>query len=93
MTKEVKRCESFNNAKPGSFAPGAHSFVVFLWKNILDRHLSVTSVAEVSGIERANIYKWRNSIKGPYLMQVEAVLNALGYKIQIVKSDENQEKE
>lgn len=63
----------------------SHPFVRFVWEDIIDRELSLNSVADAAGIDRSTLHKWRKAHKGPYLMQLEEVLKALGYELRIAK--------
>lgn len=88
MMKKLRPARENNGPKLGRFSRHAHPSVAFLWREIMKQKVSLSSVAEAAGVERSNIHKWRNSEKGPYLLQIEAVLNALGYEFKIVRREE-----
>lgn len=85
MIKPLRERLSFNPPKMGKFSEHTHPFIVKLWEEIVARKVSLSSVAEAAGVERASIHKWRKSQRGPYFLQLEAVINALGYEFQMVK--------
>lgn len=85
MIKSLKPCREYTLPKIGEFAPGVHPLVKFVWREIVDRRVQVGSVADAAGIDRSTLQKWRKSVKGPYVWQIEEVLNALGYELRAVK--------
>ena len=85
MNKKLSPIWRNNPPKMGKITSHTHPLVVFMWREIERRKVTLTSVSDASGIERASIHKWKTSPKGPYLVQLEAVLNALGYKITVEK--------
>lgn len=87
MAKPLRECRGVVAPKLGKFTKHTHPFVVFIWREIIKRNVSLSSVAESAGIERSNIHKWRKTPKGPYLLQIESVLNALGYELKIVEKE------
>lgn len=90
MIKKLRKALEFNPPKAKEVPDRAHPFVGFIWHEIMKQKVSVSSVAESAGVERATIYKWRDNAgeRRPYLLQIECVLMALGYKLKIVKADE-----
>lgn len=86
--KPLRPMKMFNPPKLGKFDDHAHPFVKFLWEDIIRKRVSLSSVADAAGVERANIHKWRKRGKGPHLLQIEAVLSALGYELKIVRKGE-----
>lgn len=86
--KKLKPCYDKRPPLLGKFSPHAHPFVEFIWRDIIDRKLSLTSVAQAAGIDRSTMHKWRNAHKGPYLLQLTEVLTVLGYELKIVKVGE-----
>lgn len=85
MIKPLRERREGNPPKLGKFSNHSHPFVKFIWKEIIRQRVSLSSVADSAGVERSNIHKWRYSEKGPYLLQLEAVLLVLGYELKIVK--------
>lgn len=88
MLKPVKTNASFKKARIGEFAPHAHKFIRFIWQDIVDRDLQVKSVADAAGVDASTLHKWRRSIKGPFLFQLEEVLEVLGYELKIVRKED-----
>ncbi len=60
-----------------------HPFVRLIWDTIAEREVSVRSVSDVSGIDPHSLRHWRRGKTGPRIAHVEAVLNALGYRLVI----------
>ncbi len=87
MTPKLKASTTGIAPKLGSFSKHSHPFVRIVWEEIIDRKVSVRSVAKASGLDPSTIYKWRNSPKGPYLSQLNDVLSVLGLEIKIVKKE------
>ena len=87
MTPKLKPSNTGIPPKLGSFAKHSHPFVKIMWQEIIDRKVSVRSVARAAGIDPATIYKWRRSPKGPTLSQIDDVLSVLGYEIVVKKKD------
>ena len=88
MLKALKPCKKKRRPQLGDFATHAHPFVKFIWQDIIERDIELTSVANAAGIDRSTLHKWRKVCKGPYLMQLEEVLTVLGYRLEIVRADE-----
>lgn len=87
--KKLRKCLPFNEPKIGNFAPHVNPVVIFIWNEIIRQKVSLTSVAEATGIERAIFHRWRVWLNGPKYWQVEAALRVLGYKLKIVKIEED----
>lgn len=69
---------------------GAHWIVKLIWRRINDQRASQADVAERSGLNVGTITKWRRGVRSPRLVEAEAVLNALGYRL-VVKSMEDED--
>ena len=85
MRKSVKQCQSNKRPKPRNLSPRTHHLVRFIWDEILSPDLELQSVADAVGFDRSNFYKWCKAVKGPHIMQLEEVLEVLGYELQIVR--------
>lgn len=64
-----------------------HPFVRKIWVEINTQCTSQEDVAARAGVSSSAMRKWRRGINSPKLIDIEAVLNALGYKI-VLKSDD-----
>lgn len=62
-----------------------HKFVDFVKNEIERKHISQNELASISGVDRGSISKWFCATRNPRLFMIEAVLNALGYELRIVK--------
>lgn len=85
MMKSLKSASLKRPPQMGEFIPQAHPLVKFVWQEIVDRKLELSSVANAAGIDRSTLHKWRKSPKGPYLLQLNEVLQVLGYELTAVK--------
>ena len=73
--------------KLGSYLPsvdGVHPFVRFLDDN---RTIPMSVLSERAGVSHNSINRWRLEGREPKLSDIEAVLNALGYDIVMVKRE------
>lgn len=85
MRKSVKTCQTKKRPRPRTISPHTHYLVRFIWDEILSRELELQSVADAVGFDRSNFYKWCKATKGPHIMQLEEVLEVLGYELQVVR--------
>jgi transcriptional regulator with XRE-family HTH domain len=65
----------------------AHPLVRELFKLLNDRELMINDVAKPSGIARNTISEWRYR-RLPSVASLEAVLNAFGFELKIVKKED-----
>lgn len=89
MMKSLKKSKRINRPKLGNFLPHTHKFVRFVWEEVVNRDLELTSVANAAGVDRSTLHKWKKNTKGPYLVQLEEVLEALGYELMIVEKNKS----
>ena len=88
MRKPLVKVTKYRAPKIGKISKRAHPFVSLAWEEIIRQGVTVSSVSESSGVTRENIYNWKTRVNGPFLKQIEAVLDSLGYEIKIVKKKE-----
>lgn len=86
MIMKLKICSAKRPPQLGTFSSHSHPFVKFVWEDIIERNLELSSVARAAGIDRSTLHKWRKSPKGPSVGQIQEVLTALGYELKIIKS-------
>jgi transcriptional regulator with XRE-family HTH domain len=60
-----------------------HPFVKFIAYQMTHNNVGLQKLAEKSGMGESTIRAWKNGNTAPKLMHVEAVLNSLGYSIEI----------
>jgi len=76
--------------KPSLHSPAVgravHPFVWWMWNEINEQRTSQEDIAERSGITSSAMRKWRTGQQAPTLAAIEAVINALGYKL-VIKED------
>jgi hypothetical protein len=64
-------------------ANGVHPILKWVWCEILRQDVSLQSVAQRAGFEGKTIRNWWNGKSSPALVDVQAVVNALGYQLVI----------
>lgn len=63
-----------------------HPFVRLILSKMRDDHLTYAALGKLSGLTPSTIHHW-NKVQ-PRLHNIEAVLNALGYRLKIVPIEE-----
>ena len=63
-----------------------HPFIRFIWRKINEEMWSQEDLAQRSGISSSCMRKWRRGERNPRISEIEAVINALGYKL-VIKED------
>ena len=66
----------------------AHPFVRRIYQEMVAQQTTASDVAERSGVGRDTIRSWRGR-NSPTLANIEAVLGALGYRLEIVEQKES----
>jgi transcriptional regulator with XRE-family HTH domain len=65
-----------------------HPLVRWMWKQMNKQLASQEDVAKRSGVSSSAMRKWRVGVRSPRIMELEAVINALGYKLTVKEKDE-----
>jgi transcriptional regulator with XRE-family HTH domain len=65
-----------------------HPIVRWIWDQINFQHASQEDIAKRSGVSSSAMRKWRDGVRSPRLMELEAVVNALGFKIKVVMQED-----
>lgn len=60
-----------------------HPFVRWIWTEMNYQRASQEDIAARSGVSSSAMRKWHQGINSPKLMDIEAVVNALGYDLAI----------
>jgi transcriptional regulator with XRE-family HTH domain len=60
----------------------------FLRKIRTEHNLSLAKLAEKSGVADTTIMKWEKGESSPNIDKLQKVIGALGYKMQIVKTED-----
>lgn len=60
-----------------------HPLVRWIWQQINDQRASQEDVAERSGVSSSTIRKWRDGVRSPRLVELESVVNVLGYQLKV----------
>lgn len=66
---------------------GAHPFVRWIWAEINRQKCSQHDVCARSGVSASAMRKWRLNSRNPRITELEAVVNALGYRI-VLRADD-----
>jgi hypothetical protein len=90
MTPKLRLSTTGYAPRLGTFGSHSHPFVRDMWQAIIDQKVSVRSVAHAAGVDPATLHKWRRSIKGPTLAQIDDVLSVLGYELTIQRKKNNE---
>lgn len=74
----------------GECHSGAHHLVKLIWKEINAQQASQQDVVDRAGINLRTMTKWRDGSRSPRMLEVEAVLNVLGFNLvaRRVRDDE-----
>lgn len=73
--------------KPPADDKFVHPLVRWIWVEMNHQCASQEDVAERAGISSSAMRKWRRGASSPKLNDIEAVINALGYKIKVTVSE------
>jgi len=65
-----------------------HPLVRWVWRQMNKQHASQEDVAKRSGVTSSTMRKWRVGVRSPRVIELEAVINALGYKLTVKEKDE-----
>lgn len=65
-----------------------HPLIRWMWKQMNTQRASQEDVAKRSGVSSSAMRKWRVGVRSPRIMELEAVINALGYKLTVKEKDE-----
>lgn len=60
-----------------------HPFIRFVWTQMNKDQWSQRDIAIRAGVSDSTMRKWRNATRSPRLLELEAVLNVLGYRIKL----------
>lgn len=79
--KEPARIVRHRRANVPLVKTGVHPFVRWIWAEINRQKCSQQDVALRSGVSDSAMRKWRLANRNPRITELEAVINALGYRI------------
>lgn len=68
---------------------GVHPFIRWIWRRINLDEWSQEDLAIKAGVSSNTIRKWRRGERNPRISELEAVINAMGYRLKIVEGEEN----
>lgn len=69
--------------KPPAEGKSVHPAVRWLWLEMNRQCASQEDVAKRAGVSSSAMRKWRQGVTTPKLRDIEAVINAMGYKLTI----------
>lgn len=61
---------------------GIHPLVFFIWDQMNKEEWSQEDLAKKSGVSSSAMRKWRLGTRSPRVIEIDAVLGALGYKLK-----------
>lgn len=67
-----------------------HPLVRWIWLEINRQRASQEDVAARSGVASSTMRKWRTGVRSPRVLELEAVINTLGYKLTIRKNKDDE---
>ena len=62
---------------------GVHPFVRWMWKRINTDMWSQEDLAKRAGVSASAMRKWRIGARNPKISEIEAVINAMGFRLVI----------
>ncbi len=62
---------------------GVHPMIRWIWSEMNRQCASQEDVAKRAGVSSSAMRKWRNGVRSPRLVEIEAVVNALGGTLKI----------
>lgn len=65
-----------------------HPIVRWVWTQINHQRASQEDVSQRSGVSSSTMRKWRDGVRSPRLLELEAVINVLGYKLKVVMEED-----
>ena len=69
-----------------------HSIVQWIWEQINSQEISQEDVAQRADVASSTLRKWRSGVRSPRLVELESVVNVLGYKLVVtLKEDKDSE--
>lgn len=68
---------------------GVHPFVRWIWRRINIDEWSQEDLAKKAGVSSSAMRKWRKGERNPRISELEAVVNAMGYRLKIVEGEDN----
>jgi transcriptional regulator with XRE-family HTH domain len=66
-----------------------HPLVYWIWSEMNKQRASQEDVATRSGVASSTMRKWRVGVRSPRIMELEAVINALGYQLAVRKKKDD----
>lgn len=60
-----------------------HPFIYWIWTEMNKQCASQEDIAKRSGVSSSTMRKWRLGVRSPRVMELEAVINALGYQLAV----------
>lgn len=91
IVKKIKR-RVRGDLRKRDYGAAIHWSVRAMWEEIISSDLCLYDVAKVSGVSRDAMRHWKYGVYGPKIDNIEAVLNAIGYRLVIEKIDHEKEK-
>lgn len=77
-------------ASPVAEGIEVHSIVRWIWAQINAQRASQEDIAERSGVSSSAMRKWRDGMRSPRLVELEAVVSTLGYRLTVQLKEDTQ---
>lgn len=74
--------------KPAATDKFVHPIVRWIWVQMNHQQASQEDVALRAGVSSSAMRKWRDGSRSPKLVELEAVVNTLGYDIKVLLRDQ-----
>lgn len=66
-----------------------HPLVRWIWAQMNKQRASQEDIAKRSGVSSSAMRKWRAGVRSPRIMEIEAVVNSLGYQLTVRKKNDD----
>lgn len=66
---------------------GVHPIIRWIWRRVNQDEWSQEDLAKRSGVTSSAMRKWRRGEHNPRISELEAVINAMGYRIVIKEAE------
>lgn len=82
MRRQYQRSKPASKKAPVDGA-AINPLIRWIWKKMNEEEWSQEDLAQRAGVSSSAMRKWRNGARSPRLSEIEAVVNALGWRIKL----------
>lgn len=83
MTRRKYQRSKTPPKKPPPDGLAVNPLTRWIWLRINEDEWSQEDLAKRAGVSSSAMRKWRNGVRSPRLSEIEAVVNALGFRIKL----------